>query len=59
VRAGRPVAIVTVTSEHRLEHETWGRRPKTTRALAMRSRIIFLAAQGESKAPVPQIRTGV
>jgi transposase len=39
---------VTVTAEQRLELEAWSRRPKTAQALAMRSRIILLAAQGGS-----------
>ena len=48
MRTGRPVAVVTVTAEQRLELETWSRRPKTAQALAMRSRIILLAVQGGS-----------
>src|SRR5271165_6688395 len=46
MRTGRPVAVVTVTSEQRLELEAWSRRPKTAQALSLRSRIILLAAQG-------------
>jgi len=48
MRTGRPVAVVTVTAEQRSELETWSRRPKTAQALAMRSRIVLLAAQGAS-----------
>jgi transposase len=48
MRLGRPVAVVTVNDEQRLELEAWSRRPKTAQALAMRSRIILLAAQGGS-----------
>jgi transposase len=48
MRTGRPVAVVTVTAEQHSELETWSRRPKTAQALAMRSRIILLAAQGGS-----------
>ena len=48
MRAGRPVAVVTVTAEQRLELESWSRRPKTAQALAMRSRIVLLAAHGGS-----------
>jgi hypothetical protein len=29
MRKGRPVALVTVTAEQRLELESWSRRPKT------------------------------
>lgn len=46
MRRGRPVAAVTVTAEQRLELEAWSRRPKTAQALALRSRIILLAAEG-------------
>jgi len=48
MRTGRPVAVVTVTAGQCLELETWSRRPKTAQALAMRSRIVLLAAQGGS-----------
>jgi transposase len=48
MRTGRPLAAVTVTAEQRLELERWSRRPKTAQALALRSRIILLAAQGGS-----------
>src|SRR6185312_2243306 len=48
MRTGRPVAAVTVTAEQRLELERWSRRPKTAQALALRARIILLAAQGGS-----------
>ena len=43
---GRPVVVVTVTAEQRLELESWSRRPKTAQALALRSRIILLAVEG-------------
>src|SRR5271168_1732160 len=43
---GRPAAVVTVTAEQRVELESWSRRPKTAQALAMRSRIVLLAAEG-------------
>ena len=46
MRKGRPVALVTVTAEQRLELESWSRRPKTAQALALRSRIILLAVEG-------------
>jgi len=54
MRTGRPVAAVTVTAEQRLELESWSRRPKTAQALAMRSRIILLAAQGGSNKLIAQ-----
>ena len=54
MRTGRPVAAVSVTAEQRLELERWSRRPKTAQALAMRSRIILLAAQGGSNKSIAQ-----
>ena len=54
MRTGRPVAVVTVTAEQRSELETWSRRPKTAQALAMRSRIILLAAQGGNNKSIAQ-----
>lgn len=44
---GRPVAHVTISSEQRIELESWSRRPKTAQALAMRSRVVLLAAAGQ------------
>ena len=46
MRTGRPLAIVTISVEQREELENWSRRPKTAQALAMRSRIVLLAADG-------------
>jgi transposase len=54
MRTGRPVAAVTVTAEQRLELERWSRRPKTAQALAMRSRIVLLAAQGGNNKSIAQ-----
>jgi transposase len=54
MRTGRPVAAITVTAEQRLELERWSRRPKTAQALAMRSRIILLAAQGGNNKSIAQ-----
>jgi DNA-binding NarL/FixJ family response regulator len=45
---GRPVASVTITAEQRVELESWSRRRKTAPALAMRSRVVLLAADGWS-----------
>lgn len=51
---GRPVAVVTITREQRAQLESWSRRPKTTQALALRSRIILLAAEGQSSTSIAQ-----
>jgi transposase len=54
MRTGRPAAVVTVTAEQRLELENWSRRPKTAQALAMRSRIVLLAADGCNNTSIAQ-----
>jgi transposase len=51
---GRPVAVVTITREQRAQLESWSRRPKTAQALALRSRIILLAAEGQSSTAIAQ-----
>ncbi len=48
MRTGRPVAVITITAEQRLELESWSRRPKTAQALAMRARVVLLAADGNN-----------
>jgi transposase len=45
---GRPVAIVSIDAGQRAQLESWSRRPKTAQALAMRSRVVLLAACGQS-----------
>jgi transposase len=54
MRRCRPRASVTVTAEQRKELESWSRRPKTAQALAMRSRIVLLAAFGSSNISIAQ-----
>ncbi len=54
MRRGRPVAVVTVTAEQRLELESWSRRPKTAQALALRSRVILLAAEGRNNKEIAE-----
>ena len=55
---GRPVARVTITAEQLVELEAWSRRGKTAQALAMRSRIVLLAAEGCNNKPIaPQLST--
>ncbi len=43
---GRPIAPVAITAEQQAELESWSRRRKTAQALAMRSRVVLLAADG-------------
>jgi transposase len=49
---GRPLALLTVSEQDRAQLEAWSRRPKTAQALAMRSRLILLAAQGQSSTAI-------
>ncbi len=48
MRKGRPLAPLSVTVEDRVQLVAWSKRPKTAQALAMRSRIVLLAADGLS-----------
>ena len=52
MRTGRPVAVITITAEQRLELESWSRRPKTAQALAMRARVVLLAADGNNNTSI-------
>jgi len=49
---GRPIARVTATAEQRIDLDSWSKRPKTAQALAMRSRIVLLAAAGQSNTAI-------
>jgi transposase len=51
---GRPVALISITPEQRTQLLSWSRRPKTAQALAMRSRIVLLAAAGQSNTAIAQ-----
>jgi len=44
MRTGRPIAALSLTVEERETLERWARRPKSTQALAQRSRIILECA---------------
>src|SRR5580658_6580961 len=48
MRKGRPIAPVTISIAQREELENWSRRPKTAQALAMRARVVLLAADGNN-----------
>ena len=43
---GRPLSPLTVSAEQREQLQSWSRRAKTAQALALRSRIVLLAAEG-------------
>jgi transposase len=48
MRKGRPLAPLFLTVEDRAQLVGWSKRPKTAQALAMRSRIVLMAADGLS-----------
>ena len=49
---GRPLVPLSMNLEQRKQLESWSRRPKTAQALALRSRIVLLAAQGLSNTEI-------
>jgi DNA-binding NarL/FixJ family response regulator len=49
---GRPLVPLTLSWEHREQLQSWSRRAKTAQALAMRSRIVLLAADGLSNTEI-------
>ncbi len=49
---GRPLIPLTVTAEYQAQLLAWSKRPKTAQALAMRSRVILLAAEGKSNTEI-------
>jgi len=51
---GRPVPPLSIGQEQRKQLVSWSRRPKTAQALAMRARIVLLAAEGRSNTAIAQ-----
>lgn len=49
---GRPLIPLTVTRQQEEQLLAWSRRPKTAHALAIRSRVVFLAADGNSNTAI-------
>lgn len=49
---GRPLAPLSLTAEARVQLVLWSKRPKTAQALAMRSRVVLLAAEGLSNTAI-------
>lgn len=45
---GRPLISLSVSGDDQAQLQSWSRRPKTAQALAMRSRVVLLAAEGHS-----------
>jgi DNA-binding NarL/FixJ family response regulator len=52
---GRPLVSFEISTVDQEQLKTWSRRPKTAQALAMRSRIVLLAAEGNSNSQIAQI----
>ena len=50
--SGRPLVPLSLTAQQRRQLQSWVLRPKTAQALAMRSRIVLLAADGLSNTEI-------
>src|SRR6266540_240000 len=51
-RAGRPTVAVVLTEQERQTLRRWARRPSSSQALALRSRIVLACAQGRPNTAV-------
>lgn len=49
---GRPLVSLSLSLEQRKQLQAWSHRPKTAQALALRSRIVLLAADGMSNTEI-------
>lgn len=49
---GRPLVPLSISAQQRRQLQSWALRPKTAQALAMRSRIVLLAADGLSNTEI-------
>ena len=49
---GRPLSPLSLSAEDRAQLVAWSKRPKTAQALAMRSRVVLLAAGGHSNTAI-------
>jgi hypothetical protein len=49
---GRPLSPLTLVPAERQQLLEWTRRPKTAQALALRTRIVLLSAEGRSNTEV-------
>lgn len=54
MRTGRPIPPLTLTEQERQTLQRWMRRPKSAQALALRSRMILLCADGNTNTGVAQ-----
>src|ERR1700730_4146679 len=49
---GRPLVPLSINAEQRKQLQSWALRPKTAQAMALRSRIVLLAADGLSNTEI-------
>ena len=49
---GRPLLPLSIKAEDQVQLVAWSKRPKTAQALAMRSRVVLLAASGTSNTAI-------
>ena len=49
---GRPLIALSITGDDHAQLQSWCKRPKTAQALAMRSRVVLLAAEGKSNTQI-------
>jgi transposase len=52
MRKGRPLTPLLLAVGDRAQLVSWSKRPKTAQALAMRARIVLLAAEGFSNTAI-------
>ena len=52
---GRPLVSLQITAEDQDQLRPWSKRPKTAQALAMRSRIVLLSAEGNSNSRIAEM----
>lgn len=51
---GRPLHALSAPGEDEVQLAAWTKRPKTAQALAMRSRVVLLAAEGNSNTAIAE-----
>src|SRR5712672_1339773 len=54
MRTGRPISELKLTADEQQTLQNWARRPKSAQALALRSRIILLCAEGTNNTRVAE-----
>ena len=57
MRKGRPLTRLLLVAGDRAQLVAWSKRPKTGQTLAMRSRVVMLAAEGRSNTEISRRRS--